>query len=249
MIGIFLPPLDVSKLKYVLNFIKILDKAENQSKVIILVYKENISLLENEITYLPINSFDFNKYYSRILGYAGKIISPLSFREYEMAIKKFGIKFAIFPAPPADIINCKIPYATSIQSMGHRLNPELSETSQEGLWEGRENIISTLCKNAKILFIDSEIGKEYLKFYYNRKSEIIVLPHSLPDSLNITVTKDEQFAILNKFGISKRFLFYPAQLWPHKNHVRILEALRYLKEKGLDLQLVFTGPSTEIRKK
>ena len=247
MIGVFLPPsaLDVSKIKYALNFIKIFDKRENQKKILILVYKKDIDLLGTWVKYLQIVSFNFNKYKNKILRISG-VDNEHSFLEYETAIKNYGIKFAIFPSAPAGIINCKIPYATSIQSIGHRLNPELLETSLHGLWKIREDSISTLCKNAKLIFIDSEVGKEYLKFYYNAKSEIVVLPHNLPDSLDIAVAKDKQSKILKKFGISKKYLFYPAQLWPHKNHVRILEALRYLKKKNMDLQLVFTASSKSV---
>ena len=41
------------------------------------------------------------------------------------------------------------------------------------------------------------------------------------------------------------FLFYPANRWPHKNHDRLLRALRFLAvEKGLKLDLVLTGFDT-----
>jgi glycosyltransferase involved in cell wall biosynthesis len=37
------------------------------------------------------------------------------------------------------------------------------------------------------------------------------------------------------------YLFYPAQFWPHKNHVNLLHALRLLRDRGLDLSLALTG--------
>jgi len=47
---------------------------------------------------------------------------------------------------------------------------------------------------------------------------------------------------LEKYGLPERFLFCPAQLWPHKNHLTILEALKKIEnEQGLRVPLVLTG--------
>ncbi len=37
------------------------------------------------------------------------------------------------------------------------------------------------------------------------------------------------------------FLFYPAQFWPHKNHVNLLHAVKLLKQRGRNISLVLTG--------
>ena len=43
-------------------------------------------------------------------------------------------------------------------------------------------------------------------------------------------------------GLPEAFLLYPAQTWPHKNHVRLLEALAVLRDGiGLEIPAVFTG--------
>jgi glycosyltransferase involved in cell wall biosynthesis len=45
-----------------------------------------------------------------------------------------------------------------------------------------------------------------------------------------------------KYGINGRYLYYPAQFWPHKNHVNLLHGLKALREvHGLDFSMVFTG--------
>lgn len=41
--------------------------------------------------------------------------------------------------------------------------------------------------------------------------------------------------------VPEAFLFFPAQTWPHKNHVRLVEALRLLRAQGVDMPLVLTG--------
>ena len=53
------------------------------------------------------------------------------------------------------------------------------------------------------------------------------------------------------YGLPERYLFYPAQFWPHKNHTRIVQALGLLKqEHGLKIPVVFSGSYTgEIRER
>jgi glycosyltransferase involved in cell wall biosynthesis len=45
--------------------------------------------------------------------------------------------------------------------------------------------------------------------------------------------------LLAEFGLPERFVLYPANLWPHKNHERLLEAMSQLEDR--ELALVLTG--------
>ncbi len=48
--------------------------------------------------------------------------------------------------------------------------------------------------------------------------------------------------VLERYGLPERFLFFPAQLWPHKNHMTVLKALKRIEtERGLKIPLVLTG--------
>ena len=52
--------------------------------------------------------------------------------------------------------------------------------------------------------------------------------------------------VREKYHLPESFLLYPAITWPHKNHVRLLEAMALLRDgRGLTPSLVFTG--TQIR--
>jgi glycosyltransferase involved in cell wall biosynthesis len=45
-----------------------------------------------------------------------------------------------------------------------------------------------------------------------------------------------------RYALPQKFLLYPAQLWPHKNHMLLLRALRNLETKhGLRIPLILTG--------
>jgi glycosyltransferase involved in cell wall biosynthesis len=46
-----------------------------------------------------------------------------------------------------------------------------------------------------------------------------------------------------RLGVVAPFVLYPAQMFPHKNHVRLLEALAELRRRGLEVRCVLTGAS------
>jgi glycosyltransferase involved in cell wall biosynthesis len=58
----------------------------------------------------------------------------------------------------------------------------------------------------------------------------------------VRVDEDKRNRLIEKLGIPKRFFFYPAQFWPHKNHYRIIEAAGFLKKRdGIEMPIVFVG--------
>jgi glycosyltransferase involved in cell wall biosynthesis len=44
-----------------------------------------------------------------------------------------------------------------------------------------------------------------------------------------------------RLRLPEKFLFYPAQFWTHKNHLRLIEAFREVAAEVPDLKLVLTG--------
>lgn len=48
--------------------------------------------------------------------------------------------------------------------------------------------------------------------------------------------------VRSQYALPERFLFFPAQLWPHKNHLTVLGALKQIETKhGVKIPLVLTG--------
>lgn len=71
--------------------------------------------------------------------------------------------------------------------------------------------------------------------------------YCIPEGVNVRQFSQHRDTskIIEKYKIpwgTKSFLFKPAQLWPHKNHLTILRALAYLKNThGIIIPLVLTG--------
>jgi glycosyltransferase involved in cell wall biosynthesis len=77
-------------------------------------------------------------------------------------------------------------------------------------------------------------------------TKVFALP--LGSSLQIyrTPTLAEDARVRRTFGLPARYLLYPAQTWPHKNHVRLVEAIAVAKtELGLRIPVVLSGRLNE----
>jgi glycosyltransferase involved in cell wall biosynthesis len=73
-----------------------------------------------------------------------------------------------------------------------------------------------------------------------------ILPEQItviPEGVNIEDFSTPRGAsVLERYNLPPRFLFLPAQLWPHKNHLTVLEALCRVEHRhGVRIPLVMTG--------
>lgn len=184
------------------------------------------------------------------------IINP-DLINYKQELKKwfesFGIELMIYPVTSPLSFETDIPYIIAIHDLQHRLQPEFPEVSANGEWEKREYVYRNGSCKAMMILADSEAGKEDIARFYGKygvKSEKIkVLPYLPASYLQTQDLLKEKRKVSKLFNLPKNYLFYPAQFWPHKNHLRIVKALGLLKKsKHLDIPIVFCGlNSGEIR--
>jgi glycosyltransferase involved in cell wall biosynthesis len=58
-------------------------------------------------------------------------------------------------------------------------------------------------------------------------------------------TPEGMASIRRRMRVPDRFVFFPAQTWPHKNHARLFQALGRLRAEGLPIPLVCSGQRNE----
>ncbi len=175
--------------------------------------------------------------------------------ERQKWFKSFGIKLMIYPTVHPLSFESKIPFITAIHDLQYLLQPEFLEVSAKGEWERREYAYRNCARHAITILVDSKIGMEDVIRSYGKygvgKEKIKILPFLPANYLTTHNLLKEKQRISKLFQLPDDYLFYPAQFWPHKNHLRIVKALGLLKqEKRLDIPIVFCGLQTgEIRKK
>jgi glycosyltransferase involved in cell wall biosynthesis len=156
-----------------------------------------------------------------------------------------GIELLVFTNENDLAFRCGVPYVVAIHDLQHRLNPEFEEVSGGAEAERREYRIGNDVRGATLILVDSEVGREDMTTLYGPEGvdpdAVFVLPFLPADYLGATVSQDDRESARAKYSLPERYLFYPAQFAPSKNHVRIVEALGRLLREGLAVDLVLAG--------
>jgi glycosyltransferase involved in cell wall biosynthesis len=88
------------------------------------------------------------------------------------------------------------------------------------------------------LVAGSSILKDQFQKYFKIDSNKIKIISEGVDLNKFKIKKYKNRYIKN-IELPKKFIFYPAQFWPHKNHILILEAIRRIKNRNINV--VFCG--------
>lgn len=144
------------------------------------------------------------------------------------------------PAPEAAEL-VKKPYVWTLWDLCHLDSPEFPEVRTSGKFEIREDFNYRALRKAALVVVDSSELQQKASHYFGvRPDKFVTIPFSVPASRGTgSVNKADLPPEIR--GLEGRYFFYPAQLWTHKNHLRIVEALHETNSQGHDLHTVFVG--------
>jgi glycosyltransferase involved in cell wall biosynthesis len=166
-------------------------------------------------------------------------------------LERLGVGLVLYPYLSSLSFEAGIPYVLAVHDLQHRLHPDFPEFTGDHLVR-REYLVRNGIAGATIVLVDSEVGKEDVLAFYGDLIEperVAVLPFLPGVPATVTVTDRERVRRVHR--LPERYLFYPAQLWPHKNHRLIVEALAVLEQRhGIEAEVVFVGSMfDEVRKR
>ena len=165
------------------------------------------------------------------LGFFLKFLSPLN-----IVSNLYNIKMMIFPASISVCLYRK-KFTFMFCDISHKYYPDFVELGGSYGIKKRETIFSVGCSNATSIIVESEeLKNEVAKFYSVPKNKLFVLYQTISTSLSLF--KSENIVSLD---VPEKYIFYPAQLWEHKNHKNLLRALKIIHNKDPQMSLVLTG--------
>jgi glycosyltransferase involved in cell wall biosynthesis len=157
---------------------------------------------------------------------------------WQRALQRDHIQLVWSDGPDAPLTG--VPHVATIWDMGHRLMPFFPEVGGPRPWRVREGRLKQVARRAAAIIVGTRTGRAQVRRFYGVAPERIhILPFSVPGPLAAAEPPD---TVRPALPFSGPFLLYPAQYWPHKNHVVLLRALRVLAARGLSsVHLVCTG--------
>jgi glycosyltransferase involved in cell wall biosynthesis len=150
------------------------------------------------------------------------------------------IDFVWFLSPYYEQV--EVPFATTVWDLGHRELPYFPEVSLSGwTFDQREAHYQQVVPRASIVVIGNNTGAQSVSHFYRVLPEnICAIPLPVDPAPFQGLTPDG--SVLEPYGLTAgEYLFYPAQFWPHKNHVTLVDTLLLLRNIGKPFKLVLTG--------
>jgi len=161
-------------------------------------------------------------------------------------INKNNFDLVIFLGPSL-LINLvdKINFIVSIYDINFKLDNFFPEYLSNKLFLEKDEIVRKSVNQSFKIFVDTKRSKNELIEVYNCPENKLEIQSFIPylPSLEKNIDTIDSAKIIQKLGLeNKKFIFYPAQFWAHKNHRYIIDAVYLLKKKrNINLNVVFCG--------
>mgnify|MGYP003705901495 CR=1 FL=1 len=166
------------------------------------------------------------------------------FSRLEMHLQRLDTDLVYFVNPSATPNALQtLNYISTVWDLCHRDFPEFPEVRDSNEFQRRETLYSGTLGASMLTITESEKGaRAVAKRYDIDQDRTLSMPLSPSPymSSSHSLGLDEVMLINN---LVPGYYFYPAQLWAHKNHIRIIEAVGLLNQQGIIKQVVFAGGS------
>jgi glycosyltransferase involved in cell wall biosynthesis len=137
------------------------------------------------------------------------------------------------------LLHTSKPFVYALHDLQERCYPENFSWWQRA-W--RHQVHSQLLQRAHRVICESRYVKtDIVRFFGIPEQRAVVMPAPPQQQFVAEPNQDQLRAVRARLQLPEKFLFYPAQFWPHKNHLRLIEAFREVASEVPDVGLVLTG--------
>ena len=145
-------------------------------------------------------------------------------------------------------VDCHVPSAVMIFDIQQEFYPRNFSLQELYL---RKTFTARTVKSADLLLTISHFTKSTLTDKYGVNPEQIKVTWLDADkAFNNPMTEEDKERIKNTYKLPDEYIYFPANTWPHKNHMRLIKAYHLLaKQKRGVPKLLFTGASSSTHNK
>lgn len=206
-------------------------RQENSAKAHHNILRKGLWFAFRRISALKFFSKIFSLLQGRRLWLIQKRIKPVHYG-IEQKLLDLDIQLVYFMSHPHHQKDfSQLPYFSTLWDTGHRDLPNFPEVSAKREFEIREEALGASFKKSLAIFVESNELKTKLVRFYGVSEDSIFVNKFAP-------TKSSSTSELPKGD----YVLYPAQFWPHKNHIVLFEAISNIRARGDSCRrLILTG--------
>ncbi len=139
---------------------------------------------------------------------------------------------------------CAVPTVYNPHDLQHCHYPQFFTPKELAI---RQTLYSTACHMSQTIIVNSQwVKSDVIQQYGVAASKVQVIPEAPPTQFKAEPSIEDLGRLKARHNLPDVFALYPSVTWPHKNHLRLFEALAYLRDqRGLVVPLVCTGSRLE----
>jgi glycosyltransferase involved in cell wall biosynthesis len=99
----------------------------------------------------------------------------------------------------------------------------------------------------KVVVSSNDGAKDFLEFNGGKSTNKLKVLQFVTQPNTRILALEYSLELMTKYGIEDKFFYMPNQLWKHKNHLVVIEALRILKSRGSHAQVICSGGLDDFR--
>lgn len=164
-------------------------------------------------------------------------LRPPTADQADRTLRELGVQVVHFPY--AVHFETTLPFVYEPLDLQHR---HLADLFSAGERRWRDQVYRRGCERARLIVTGTRFTKDDIVRQFGidpGKIAVIPIRSALPPT---PPTRAEVDRVRRAYDLPERFLLYPAMGFPHKNHLRLFEALAVLRDRhGVTLPLVCTG--------
>ena len=142
------------------------------------------------------------------------------------------------------LLHTSRPFAFTLHDVQENYYP------QNFLWwqrAWRHQVNLQMLRQARRVICESrQVQMDVIRFFGKPEAQTAIIAAPPLQQFRAHKTDDEIQAVRTRLKLPEKFLFYPAQFWVHKNHLRLIEAFREIAAEVPDVNLVLTGKPRPI---
>lgn len=140
-------------------------------------------------------------------------------------------------------LTLKLPSVVTIPDIQHEYFPEFFP---KHILDWRHQTYRASARKANAILTLSDYSKQTIVERYGVRADKVYSIH-LDAGLEFSSCQHSlgKENAKSRHSLPEQFAFFPANTWPHKNHITLLRALKRLKDRGTSLPLVMTGFASE----
>lgn len=160
--------------------------------------------------------------------------------QYDRLLNEKGIQLIAFGETPS---GSKLPMLGFIPDFQHVHLPEMFSESER---RSRDvGYLKTIQHSSRLVLLSEAVRKDLEDFAgaYMYKTRVLKPVSYIP----LSTYETDPAAFSKRFGLPPKFVYFPGQFWKHKNHIRAFQALKILKDQGVNPFLVCSGYPGDFR--